>query len=119
MIYDMLSIFVAIIILRLSSFTTAASDSPFEFHRYIGQAFLNENSESSGLAVAPDQSHLIGVTDSGDVFFLNLNNYTTGHCVVDVSGLIGKDLEAIAIDNDNWMDSNVPDVKYAYMVHEG
>ena len=77
-----------------------------------------------------DGSHLIGVTDSGKVFFLNLLKDSagagafadSGHCGVDVSGsgLLdhGTDLEGIAIDHDNWSDPN-SNMKYAYMVHEG
>ena len=73
-----------------------------------------------------DGSHLIGVTDSGKVFFLNLLKDSagafadSGHCGVDVSGLDGTDLEGIAIDHDNWSDPDPnSNKKYAYMVHEG
>ena len=73
-------------IILSSPLLAAAVINPFTFYGLIGDTpFLNENPEASGLALAPDSTHLAGVTDSGRIFFINLDDYTSGHCSVDVT----------------------------------
>lgn len=82
----------------------------------------SEHDEASGMDIAPDGSHLVAVSDSGNLFFLNLADYTSGHCMVDLdydSIVYGKidrtDLEGVAIDPTKWKE----DDKQAYVVFEG
>jgi len=109
------------IILSSYPLLAAAVVSPFTFYDLIGDAlFLNENPEASGLALAPDSTHLAGVTDSGRIFFINLDDYTSGHCSVDVTAgnnvITPNKFEGIAIDTTEW--SSTGD-RYAYLIHEG
>ena len=108
-------------IILSSPLLAAAVINPFTFYGLIGDTpFLNENPEASGLALAPDSTHLAGVTDSGRIFFLNLDDYTSGHCSVDVTAgnniITPNNFEGIAIDTTEW--SSTGD-KYAYLIHEG
>ena len=99
--------------------TAAAAVSPFAVYDLIGDTtFLSENPEASGLVLVPDNSHLVGVTDSGRVFFVNLDDYSTGHCSIDATTFItpNNNFEGIAIDTTEW--SSAGD-KYAYLIHEG
>lgn len=93
----------------------------FSFFSYIGEDFFNDNIpiEASGLDIAPDGSHLVVVSDDGKILFLNLNNYESGHCMVDLSDddIINdrSDFEGVAIDTGIWDPNNM----HAYVVHEG
>lgn len=108
-------------ILLLIGTTRAQSASPFSFYSYIGQSFFADNqpNEASGLDKSPDGTHLVGVSDDGKIFFLNLLDYTSGHCMIDLSDddiIDGDDdFEGVAIDTGSWK----VDDKQAYVVHEG
>mmetsp|Transcript_5291 Transcript_5291/g.8816 ORF Transcript_5291/g.8816 Transcript_5291/m.8816 type:complete len:438 (-) Transcript_5291:339-1652(-) len=97
------------------------SQTPFSFYSYIGERFLEENlpNEVSGLDIAPDGSHLVAVSDDGKLFFLNLDDSSSGHYVVDLSEddfISGRsNFEGVAIDTGIWDPNNM----HAYVVHEG
>lgn len=76
----------------------------------------NKDLEASGIDVAPDGSHLVLVSDDGQIIFLNLRDYGSGHCMLDsIGGIDGDDLEGVTIDPTDWS----PDDMHAYIVHEG
>ena len=72
----------------------SSSSSPFVFSNYIAEEFFDDNDkiEASGMAIAPDQSHLIIVCDESRILFINLldPDNTDSHCLVDK--LDGKDM---------------------------
>mmetsp|Transcript_28151 Transcript_28151/g.59448 ORF Transcript_28151/g.59448 Transcript_28151/m.59448 type:complete len:430 (-) Transcript_28151:189-1478(-) len=111
-----------------SQLSQQSSSSPITFKTFIGWSFFDDDHsiEASGLVVAPDASHLVGVSDDGRIFFLNLENYNEGHCMVDLSDgdntnganidISGRrDFEGITIDPSTWTTGN----KHVYILHEG
>ena len=116
-----------IILLLVNLVTVSSSSLSFTQYARIGEEFFetdpdNEHDEASGMDIAPDGSHLVAVSDSGNLFFLNLNDYTSGHCMVDldydsvVNGKVDRtDLEGVAIDPTKWK----VDDKEVYVVFEG
>jgi len=100
---------------------TLPPTNPFTFYSFIAEDFLRDerSNEASGAELSPDGSHLIVVSDNGKVFFLNLLDYTSGHCMVDldknddIDGM--TDFEGVAIDHNDWSPNNMQ----AYIVHEG
>eukprot|EP00581_Thalassiosira_minuscula_P008544 CAMPEP_0183703882 /NCGR_PEP_ID=MMETSP0737-20130205/1441_1 /TAXON_ID=385413 /ORGANISM="Thalassiosira miniscula, Strain CCMP1093" /LENGTH=422 /DNA_ID=CAMNT_0025930683 /DNA_START=142 /DNA_END=1410 /DNA_ORIENTATION=+ len=109
------------LLLPLLGTTRAQSTTPFRFYSFIGEDFFADNqpNEASGLDISPDGTHLVGVSDDGKIFFLNLLDYTSGHCMIDLSNnevIDGDDdFEGVAIDTGSWTVDN----KHAYVVHEG
>ena len=114
-----------IILLLVNLATVSWSSLSFTQYARIGEEFFesdkSEHDEASGMDIAPDGSHLVAVSDSGNLFFINLRDYTSGHCMVDldydsvVNGKIHRtDLEGIAIDPTKWEE----DDKQAYVVFE-
>jgi len=95
------------------------SKPPISFKSFIGNQFFNDerSNEASGLALAPDKSHLIVVSDNGKIFFLNLLDYNSGHCVWENDDIFNDntDFEGVAIVNTEWSQND----KIAYLVHEG
>ena len=92
---------------------------PISFKSFIGSQFFNDerSNEASGLALAPDKTHLIVVSDNGKIFFLNLLDYNSGHCVWEDDDVFNDntDFEGVAIVNTEWSQND----KIAYLVHEG
>lgn len=92
---------------------------PISFKSFIGGQFFNDerSNEASGLALAPDKSHLIVVSDNGKIFFLNLLDYNSGHCVWEDDDVFNDntDFEGVAIVPNEWSQNN----KIAYLIHEG
>ena len=72
----------------------SSSSSPFVFSNYMAEDFFDDNDkiEASGMAIAPDQSHLVIVGDESRILFINLldPDNTDSHCLVDK--LDGKDM---------------------------
>jgi len=103
---------------RWESEVAQGKSDPFRFFSKIGEEFWDDNKdlEASGIDVAPDGSHLILVSDEGEIIFLNLRDYESGHCKISsISGVDGDDLEGVAIDPGAWD----PDDMHVYIVHEG
>ena len=103
---------------------TVHGQQPFDFFTNVATNFLSDQAntpnEASGLEIAPDGSHLIVVSDEGKIFFLNLLDYESGHCMVDLSsdpGFNSNNWEAVAIDTGDWDKQN--NNMNAYIVHEG
>ena len=100
---------------------TLPPTNPFTFYSFIAEDFLRDerSNEASGAELSPDGTHLIVVSDNGKVFFLNLLDYKSGHCMVDldknddIDGM--TDFEGVAIDHNDWSPNNMQ----AYIVHEG
>lgn len=91
---------------------------PFTFLGNIGEEFFDDDDglEASGVDIAPDRSHLVIVTDEGEMIFLNLLDYESGHCIFDLSDELDEtDLEGVAFDPTIWE----PDDMHVYVVHEG
>ena len=81
-IYQQPQTFLTTTITATSSTTTLPPPpkaNKMRFKSFIGNQFFNNerSNEASGLALAPDKSHLIVVSDNGKIFFLNLLDYTT------------------------------------------
>jgi len=115
-----LAIILFIVLFSFHVVAQAASDdeSPFSFIDNIAEDFFDENDdiEASGVDIAPDGSHLVIVTDEGEIIFINLLDYESGHCMVDLYDEVdGTDLEGVAIDPTEWSPSNMN----VYVVHEG
>ena len=85
----------------------------------IGEAFFaaNPTLEASGLTTVPDSSHLVGVSDSGAIFFLGLGANAGKDCNVPLS-IAANNFEGVAIDPNLWSTAAAGD-KVAYAVHEG
>ena len=100
---------------------TLPPTNPFTFYSFIAEDFLRDerSNEASGAELSPDGTHLIVVSDNGKVFFLNLLDYTSGHCMVDLDDNDDiddmTDFEGVAIDHNDWSPNNMQ----AYIVHEG
>lgn len=89
------------------------------FKSFIGRRFFKDttSNEASGLALAPDRSHLIVVSDEGKIFFLNLFDYNSGHCVWKDDSMFSyrTDFEGVTIVPNEWSKDDM----IAYLVHEG
>jgi len=100
---------------------TLPPTNPFTFYSFIAEDFLRDerSNEASGAELSPDGTHLIVVSDNGKVFFLNLLDYKSGHCMVDLDKNDDiddmTDFEGVAIDHNDWSPNNMQ----AYIVHEG
>jgi len=100
----------------------ARGEQPFSFYKFIAEDFFSDNKiEASGLDIAPDGSHLVVASDNGKLIFLNLADYTKGHCLVDIDKNYGHlyngdtDFEGLAFDPTIWSDGDM----HVYVVDEG
>lgn len=99
-----------------------AQSQPFSFFSLVAKQFLSNNpltAEASGADVSPDGTHLVVCSDTGTLMFLNLEDYNTGHCVVDLKSNIAiggnDDFEGVTIDRTSWTPGN----KFIYLLYEG
>ncbi len=75
--------------------------------------FSNEcpDIEASGLTTVPsNDQYLVGVSDNGMIFFLNLDGSDANHFAVDLTSLPSNNFEGVTID---------PNDGSLYVIHEG
>ena len=110
-----------VVIIRHSS-SRCTKSTIFSFFSLVAKDFLSNNpltAEASGADVSPDADgmHLVVCSDTGTLMFLNLEDYNTGHCVVDLKSNIAiggnDDFEGVTIDRTSWTPGN----KFIYLLY--